>query len=158
MSVTIFINLQIVISSMKRILIMVKMMLRLLIWSYCQRNNLCSHNYLFKWLHQWKNNHHFLHHKCNSSKICDSFEENCEVEDGIQEEIVGEFFVQVDEKEKLCFDAIYVDFSKYFSWEKLHMPCSKENSRMSFFQVGVSDVWWYLPLFLVKIKIKKMSK
>jgi hypothetical protein len=37
------------------------------------------------------------------------------------------------------------------------MPCPKENSRMSFFQVGVFDVGRYLPLFSVKMKIKKIS-
>ena len=73
-------------------------------------------------------------------KIADSFKENCEVVDDIKEEIVGEIFVEVDDKDRSCLDAIYVDFSKYFSSKKLHVSCSKENSRTSFFQVGVSDV------------------
>ena len=73
-------------------------------------------------------------------KISDSIEENCEVEDDNQEEIVGEIFVEVDKKEKLCLDAIYVDFSKYFSLEEAYEPCSKEDSRMSFYQVVVSHV------------------
>jgi hypothetical protein len=38
------------------------------------------------------------------------------------------------------------------------MLCPEENSRTSFFQVGVSDVGRYLPLFSVKMKIKKISK
>jgi hypothetical protein len=66
-------------------------------------------------------------------KIGDCFEENSEVEDDIQEEIVGEISVKVNGKEKLCLDAIYVDFSKYFSSEEPHVACSKENSRTSFF-------------------------
>jgi hypothetical protein len=75
-----------------------------------------------------------------TTKIDDSFEENGEVEDNIHEEIVGGIFLEVDEKEKSCLDAIYVDFSKYLSLEELRMPCPKENSRTSFFQMRVSDV------------------
>jgi hypothetical protein len=47
-----------------------------------------------------------------TTKIGESFEENCEVEAYIKQEIVGEIFVEVDEKEKSCLDAIYVDFSQ----------------------------------------------
>jgi hypothetical protein len=36
--------------------------------------------------------------------------------------------------------------------------CPEENLMMSFFQVGVSNIGRYLPLFLVKMKIKKISK
>ena len=75
-----------------------------------------------------------------TSKIGDSFEENCEVEDDIQEKIVGEIFVEANENEKLCLNAIYVDFFEYFSLMEPQVPCSKENSRMSFLQVGVLDV------------------
>ena len=73
-------------------------------------------------------------------KIGDCFEENSEVEDDIQEEIVREIYVKVNGKEKSCLDAIYVDFSKFFSSEEPQVPCSKENSCTSFFQVGVFDV------------------
>ena len=66
-------------------------------------------------------------------KIADSFEEHCEVEDDIKEEIVGKIFVEVNDKERLCLDAIDVDFSKYFSSKEPHVSCSKENSRTSFF-------------------------
>jgi hypothetical protein len=76
----------------------------------------------------------------STTKIDDSFEENCEVEDDIKKEIVGEIFVEVDKKEKSCLGAIYVDFSKYLSSNELCMPCPKENSRMSSFQAGVFDV------------------
>jgi hypothetical protein len=92
-----------------------------------------------------------------TTKIDDPLEDNGEVEDDINEEIVGGIFMQNDKKEKTCLGEIYVDFSKYISTEELCVPCSKENSRMSFFQVGVSDVGRYLPLFLVKTKIKKIS-
>jgi hypothetical protein len=59
-----------------------------------------------------------------TTKIGDSFEENCEVEDDIKEEIIGAIFVEVDEKERSCLDAIYVDFSKYLSSEEptCHVP------------------------------------
>jgi hypothetical protein len=52
-----------------------------------------------------------------TTKIDDSFEKNDEVEDDVQEEIVGGIFVEVKEKEKPCLDAIYVDFSNYLSLE-----------------------------------------
>jgi hypothetical protein len=90
-------------------------------------------------------------------KIGDPLEDNGEVEDDVNEEIVGGIFMENDKKEKTCLSEIYVDFSKYISAEELCVPCSKENSRMSFFQVGVSNVGRYLPLFLVKTKIKKIS-
>ena len=92
-----------------------------------------------------------------TTKIVDSFEENCEIVDDIKEEIVGEIFVEVEDKERSCLGAIHVDFSKYFSSKKPHVSCSKENLRTSFFQVGVFDVGRYLPLFLIKTKIKKIS-
>ena len=63
----------------------------------------------------------------------DPFEENDEVEDDILEEIVAKIFVEVDEKEKLCLSAIYIDFSMYLSIEELHMPCPKKNLKTSFF-------------------------
>jgi hypothetical protein len=96
-----------------------------------------------------------------TTKITDSFEENCEVEDDIKEEIVEEIFVEVDDKERSCLDAIYVDFSKYFSSKEPHVSCSKESLRMSFFSSGGClnfDVRHYLHLFSVKTKIKKISK
>jgi hypothetical protein len=72
--------------------------------------------------------------------------------------------VEVDEKETSYLGAIYVDFSKYLSLEE---PCmSKENSRNFFLfllffflsQVRVSNARRYLPIFLVKMKIRKISK
>jgi hypothetical protein len=92
-----------------------------------------------------------------TTKIGDPLEDNGEVEDDVNKEIVGGIFMENDKKEKTCLGEIYVDFSKYISAEELCIPCSKENSRTSFFQVGVSDVGRYLPLFLVKMKIKKIS-
>jgi hypothetical protein len=94
----------------------------------------------------------------STTKIDDSFEENCEVEDDIKKEILGEIFVEVDKKEKSCLGAIYVDFSKYLSSDELCMPCPKENSRVSSFQAGVFDVKRYLHIFFVKTKIRKISK
>jgi hypothetical protein len=143
MSVTIFINLQIGTLPMKRILIMEKGMWKLLIWlkkmefplvkKYAQPQLLVPVTTLVEEQPppppplmitiEIKNND-------------DPFEENNEVEDDIQEDIVGEIFVGVDEKEKSCLGAIYVDFSKYLSSEELCMPCPKENSMTSFFQVG----------------------
>ena len=93
-----------------------------------------------------------------TTKIGDSFEENCKVEGDIKEEIIGEIFVEIDEKERSCLDAINVDFSKYLSLKGPHVSCSKENSRTSCFQEGMSNAGQYLPLFSVKTKIKKISK
>jgi hypothetical protein len=87
----------------------------------------------------------------------DSFEENRKVEDDIQKEIVGEIFMEGDNMEKTCFDAIYVDFSKYLSPEEPRVPYHKENSRTSFFQVGVSDVGRNLPIVSVNFKIRKIA-
>jgi hypothetical protein len=47
---------------------------------------------------------------------------------------LGEFFMENDKKEKTCHGEIYVDFSKYIYAEELCIPCSKENSRTSFFR------------------------
>jgi hypothetical protein len=55
-----------------------------------------------------------------TTKIVDSFEENCEVEDDIKDEIDGEIFVEVHNKEISCLDAIYVDFYMYLSSEEPH--------------------------------------
>jgi hypothetical protein len=54
--------------------------------------------------------------------------------------------------------AIYVDFSKYLYSEKPCMTYRKENSRTSFFQVGVSNIGRNLLIFALKTKIEKMSK
>jgi hypothetical protein len=62
-----------------------------------------------------------------------------------------------DNREKTCLDAIYVDFSKYLSPEEPRVPYHKENSRTSFFQVGVSDVGRNLPIFSVNSKIRKIT-
>jgi hypothetical protein len=93
-----------------------------------------------------------------TTKIGNFFEENCEVEDEIKEEIIGETFVEVDKKERSCLNAIYVDFSKYLSLEEPHVSCSKENLRTSFLQVGMSHVGRYFLLFSEITKIKKISK
>jgi hypothetical protein len=69
----------------------------------------------------------------------DSFEVNDKVEDDIQEEIIGGIFMEVNEKEKSCLDAICVDFFKYLFSEEPLVLCLEENSLTSFFQVGVSD-------------------
>jgi hypothetical protein len=63
-----------------------------------------------------------------------------------------------DEKENLCLSAIYIDFSKYLSPKEPCVSYCKENSRTSFFQVGVFDVGRNLVIFSVKTKIEKMSK
>ena len=75
-----------------------------------------------------------------TTKIGDPLEDNGEVEGDVHEEIVGGIFMENDEKEKMCLGEIYVDFSKYISSKELRVPCPKENSRKSFFQVGVCDV------------------
>jgi hypothetical protein len=87
-----------------------------------------------------------------TKKIGDPLEDNSEVEDNVHEEIIRETSMEKDENEKTCLGEIFVDFSKYISAEELPLPCPKENSRTSFFQMGVSDVGRYLPLFLVKRK------
>jgi hypothetical protein len=58
-----------------------------------------------------------------------------EVEDDIQEEIIVEIFVEVDEKEKLCLDAIYVDFSKYLCGGAAH-AMSQRKLEDEFFSSG----------------------
>jgi hypothetical protein len=104
----------------------------------------------------------------------DSFEEDNQVEGDIKEKIFGEIIMEGDENEKSCLgtiyvdfskylsleepDAIYVDFSKYLSPEEPRVTYRKENSRTSFFQVGVSDVGWNLLIFSMKTKIEKMFK
>jgi hypothetical protein len=50
--------------------------------------------------------------------------------------------------------AIYEDFSKYLSPEEPRVTYRKENSRTSFFQVGVSDVGRNLLIFSMKTKIE----
>jgi hypothetical protein len=70
----------------------------------------------------------------------ESYEENNKVEDDIKEKIFGGIFMEGYEKEKLWLSAIYVDFSKYLSPNKPRVTYLKENSRTSFFQVGVSNV------------------
>jgi hypothetical protein len=103
----------------------------------------------------------------------DSFEEN-KVEGNIRKKLLGEIFMEGDEKEKSCLSTIYVDFSKYLSPEEPHaiyvdfskylspekprVTYCKENSRTSFFQVGVSDVGWNLIIFSVQTKIEEMPK
>jgi hypothetical protein len=77
----------------------------------------------------------------------ESFEENNEVGKGIQKEIVGEIFMERDEKKKSCLSAIYIDFSKTLSLEEPRVTCYKENSMKSFFKVGVSDIGWNLHIF-----------
>jgi hypothetical protein len=54
--------------------------------------------------------------------------------------------------------AIYEDFSKYLSPEEPRVTHRKENSRTSFFQVGVSDVGRNLLIFSMKTKIENMFK
>jgi len=87
----------------------------------------------------------------------DSFEEN-KVEGNIRKKLLGEIFMEGDEKEKSCLSTIYVDFSKYLSPEEPRVTYCKENSRTSFFQVGVSDVGWNLIIFSVQTKIEEMPK
>jgi hypothetical protein len=63
-----------------------------------------------------------------------------------------------DEKEKSCLSVIYVDFSKYLSLEESRVTYRKENSRTSFFQVGVSDVGWNLLIFFGEKENRKKGK
>jgi hypothetical protein len=83
-----------------------------------------------------------------TTKIGDPLEVNGEVEDDVHYENVGGIFMEKDKREKTCLGEIYVDFSKYISTEELRVPRPKENSRTSFFQVGVSDVGRYLVIYL----------
>jgi hypothetical protein len=104
----------------------------------------------------------------------DSFDEDKQVEDDIKGKIFGEIIMEGDEKEKSCLSAIYVNFSKYLSPEEPHsiyvdffkylyldephMTYRKENSRTSFFQVGVSDVGRNLIIFSVQTKNRRDAK
>jgi len=87
----------------------------------------------------------------------DSFEANNKVEDD-KKKIFGGIFMEGDKKEKSCLSAIYVDFFKYLSPEELCVTYHKENSRTSFFQVGVFDVGRNLLIFLMKTKNRKNFK
>jgi hypothetical protein len=104
----------------------------------------------------------------------DSFKEDNQVEGDIKKKIFGEIIIEGDKKEKLCLGtiyedfskylspeeprAIYEDFSKYLSPEEPRVTYRKENSRTSFFQVGVSDVGHNLLIFSMKTKIEKVFK
>jgi hypothetical protein len=88
----------------------------------------------------------------------DSFEEDNRVEDDITGKIFGGIFIERDEKENSRLSAIYVNFSKYLSSEEPRVTYHKENSRTSFFQVGVFDVERNLKIFSVQTKIEKMPK
>jgi len=104
----------------------------------------------------------------------DSFKEDNQLEGDIKKKIFGEIIIEGDKKETSCLGTIYIDFSKYLSPEEPHaiyidfskylspeeprVTYRKENSRTSFFQVGVSDVGRNLLIFSMKTKIEKMSK
>jgi hypothetical protein len=104
----------------------------------------------------------------------DSFKEDNQVEGDIKKKIFGEIIIEGDKKETSCLGTIYIDFSKYLSPEEPHaiyvdffkylsleeprVIYRKENSRTSFFQVGVSDVGRNLIIFSVQTKIEEMPK
>jgi hypothetical protein len=69
---------------------------------------------------------------------------------------IYEDFSKYLSSEESC--AIYEDFSKYLSPEEPRVTHRKENSRTSFFQVGVSDVGRNLLIFSMKTKIENMFK
>jgi hypothetical protein len=103
----------------------------------------------------------------------DSFKEDNQVEGDIKKKIFGEI-IEGDKKETSCLGTIYIDFFKYLSPEEPHaiyvdffkylsleeprVIYRKENSRTSFFQVGVSDVGRNLIIFSVQTKIEELPK
>jgi hypothetical protein len=98
------------------------------------------------------------HHDHHINNNGDSFKEKNKVEDDIKEKIFGGIFMEGDEKEKLCLNAIYVDFFEYLFLEESRVTYCKENSMASFLQLGVSDVGRNLLIFSMKTKNREDVK